>query len=120
MSGGTDAGHGDGFARVLLGALGAVLVVGGFVMAWKAVGEWRVGALAAVPGIAVAGLGVTLVVLCAFYDEVDVTSGRFGLRVRVRRARRQPGDHGSRQGSRRRTSRDGDDAGPGRGQGPPP
>lgn len=82
--------HGDGYARVLLGLIGTALVAGGMVITWLIVSKWPMAFLAATPGLAFIGYGVALLLACAFYDDVDVTSGPLGIPiVRVKPRRQQ-------------------------------
>jgi hypothetical protein len=80
--------QGNGYARVLLGAMGVALIAGGMVTIWLIVSRWPVAFLAATPGLALIGYGVALLLACGFYDDADVSSNRFGIpvvRVRPRR-----------------------------------
>jgi len=82
--------QGDGYARVLLGAMGVAFAAGGMLITWLIVTTWPVAFVAATPGLVLAGYGVILLLACAFYDDVDVAPGRFGVpTVRVRSRHRQ-------------------------------
>lgn len=87
--------QGNGYARALLGVVGVALVVGGMLTTWFIVTNWPVAFLAATPGLAFIGYGVTLLLACAFYDVVDVDPGPLGIPVVKVGRRSEPPDESS-------------------------
>jgi hypothetical protein len=88
LEGGGSGQSGDGLGRALLGVMGVVTTVGGIAMALLAVLTWSLPYVPAAPGIVVTGYGTTLVLGCAFYNDVEVATGLFGMpRVKAQRHR---------------------------------
>ncbi len=69
--------------------MGVALAGTGAAIIWAATIHWPAGLFADPPSLALIGYGVTLLFACAFYDEVEISAGPFGIPV-VRRTRRPP------------------------------
>lgn len=75
------------FGPVLLAAVGLVLVVGGLALVALAVVD-RTSGLVALPGLAVLGIGIRLVLLSAYFEDVDGEATRMGVSFRFRHRHR--------------------------------
>lgn len=77
--------RGNGLARIVLGVVGVALVGVGAYTIWKNAGNWPGGLFAGSSALASIGFGVTLVLICAYYDEVEVAVRRLGIpRIKIR------------------------------------
>lgn len=78
---------GDGYARLLLGAMGVTLVLCGMAAIWLL---RDVGPLGIPPGVFFIACGLHLLYGCAFFDDAEIVPSRFGIPyVRVRRGKRE-------------------------------
>lgn len=76
---------GNCYVRMLFGVLGTALVLVGMAATLLSVTTKQVPILGASPGLTMIGIGVVLLFACAFFDDGDITSGRFGFPSVTRR-----------------------------------
>jgi hypothetical protein len=67
--------------------VGVIVAIGGLAIGILAVLTWPFPYLTAAPGFFVMGYGITLVLACAYYDDVDITTIGLGVKIKVRRRR---------------------------------
>lgn len=80
---------GDVYARLLLGAMGVMVVVVGLVATWffRASGPFGIS-----PSLVIVAWGLNLLYGCAYFDRAEILSSPLGFPyVRVHRSKRPPG-----------------------------
>jgi hypothetical protein len=84
---GTRPTPGDGYARLLLGAMGVTLVLCGVAAVWF---FRSAGPLGIPPGLLIAAWGLNLLYGCAYFDYAEIFPSPFGFPyVRVNRSKRE-------------------------------